>query len=175
MGAVPDVEIPGLEARVTIWDLDRGAIVTTSSGIDPSKFLAFSRDGAQIVTASEGGTDVWDTRTGEQLAELPQRFNDIAFSPDGTSFAGALADATVRLYDAVSFEERLILRGLAETASWVDFSRDGSMLVSGGGQGKVRVWALDIADLLEIARQKVTRSLTDEECRQYLHQEPCPA
>ena len=32
-----------------------------------------------------------------------------------------------------------------------------------------RVWALDIDDLLEIARQNVTRSLSDEECRHYLH------
>ena len=29
----------------------------------------------------------------------------------------------------------------------------------------VHVWALDVDDLLEIARQSVTRLLTDEECR----------
>ena len=28
---------------------------------------------------------------------------------------------------------------------------------------------------LEIARHNVTRSLTDEECRQYLHVEACPS
>jgi hypothetical protein len=38
----------------------------------------------------------------------------------------------------------------------------------------VRIWALDIDDLLEIARQNVTRSLTDEECRLYLHTAACP-
>ncbi len=30
-------------------------------------------------------------------------------------------------------------------------------------------WAVDINDLLDIARLKVTRSLTADECRQYLH------
>jgi hypothetical protein len=35
------------------------------------------------------------------------------------------------------------------------------------------VWALDVDRLLEIARGRVTRSLTDAECRQYL-QGPCP-
>ena len=42
------------------------------------------------------------------------------------------------------------------------------------GAGGVRVWALEIDDLLEIARENVTRPLTDEECRQFLH-ERCPA
>ena len=39
--------------------------------------------------------------------------------------------------------------------------------------GVARVWALDIDRLLEIARGRVTRSLTAAECRQYL-QGPCP-
>jgi hypothetical protein len=36
------------------------------------------------------------------------------------------------------------------------------------------VWALDIDNLLEIARQDVTRWLTDEGCRLYPHVEACP-
>jgi hypothetical protein len=36
------------------------------------------------------------------------------------------------------------------------------------------VWALDLDDLIEIARRNVTRQPTGEECRQYLHVEPCP-
>jgi hypothetical protein len=43
-----------------------------------------------------------------------------------------------------------------------------------GDDEMVRVWALDIDDLLEIARREVTRSLTDAECRQFLHVEVCP-
>jgi hypothetical protein len=38
----------------------------------------------------------------------------------------------------------------------------------------VRIWALDIDDLLEIADENVTRSLTDDECRRYLHDAACP-
>jgi WD40 repeat protein len=56
----------------------------------------------------------------------------------------------------------------------VTFSPDGTKLASTSQCGEVRIWALDIDDLLEIARQNVTRSLTDEECRQYLHLETCP-
>jgi hypothetical protein len=58
------------------------------------------------------------------------------------------------------------VRGLA-------FSPDGSKLAS-HSPTQIRIWALDIDDLLEIAREKVTRSLTDEECRQFLHVAKCP-
>ncbi len=37
------------------------------------------------------------------------------------------------------------------------------------------MWALDIDDLLEIAKGEVTRSLTDDECRQFLHVDRCPS
>lgn len=46
------------------------------------------------------------------------------------------------------------------------------MLASWADDG-TRVWALDIDDLLEIARRNVTRSLSDEECRRYLHVAAC--
>ena len=46
------------------------------------------------------------------------------------------------------------------------FSPDGSMLASWADDG-TRVWALDIGDLLGIAHDNVTRSLSDEECRKY--------
>jgi hypothetical protein len=39
----------------------------------------------------------------------------------------------------------------------------------------VRVYALDIDDLVGLARDRVTRGFTDQECRQYLHMFACPA
>jgi hypothetical protein len=38
----------------------------------------------------------------------------------------------------------------------------------------VRIWALDIGQLVELARSRVTRALTDQEGRQYLHMPACP-
>jgi hypothetical protein len=46
------------------------------------------------------------------------------------------------------------------------------MLASWADDG-TRVWALDIDDLLAIARNNVTRSMSDDECRQYLHVAAC--
>ena len=60
---------------------------------------------------------------------------------------------------------RLALHGPAP-AGRVSFSPDGSMLAS-RNDDSVRIWALDIDDLIAIARQNITRSLTDEECRRH--------
>ena len=102
-----------------------------------------------------------------------ERHVTFAFSPDGTRLAVGSADE-VRVFDARSGAELQVLRyrGVVEFDKVV-FSPDGSMLASSADDG-TRVWALDIDDLLQIARQNVTRSLSDEECRRYLHVAACP-
>jgi hypothetical protein len=37
-----------------------------------------------------------------------------------------------------------------------------------------QAYALRLEDLMALARTRVPRSLTDEECQQYLHVEQCP-
>jgi WD40 repeat protein len=98
-------------------------------------------------------------------------------NPDRAKFCqgrGTVQDSTVRLYDAHTYEQQLVLRADVGSSPYIDLSPDGSMLVSGDGYAMMRVWALDIDDLLEIAKQNVTRKLTDEECRQYLRVDRCP-
>ena len=56
----------------------------------------------------------------------------------------------------------------------VVFSPDGTRLAAIDDDGVVRVWALDLDDLVAIATERVTRNFTDDECRQYLHLERCP-
>jgi WD40 repeat protein len=100
-------------------------------------------------------------------------FDVMAFSPDGSRLAVAFAD-TVRLFDMATGLPVLVLRGHACGVGGLAFSDDGSRLASSACDG-IRIWALDLDDLLEIARSNVTRSLTDAECRRYLHAETCSA
>ena len=114
-----------------------------------------------------------DLGCGEREAQpsAPYSLRDVtvAFSPDGTHLAVGSGDE-VRVFDARSGAALQEFRHRA--AFKVVFSPDGSMLASRAADG-TRVWALDIDDLLEIARQNVTRSLSDEECRHYLHVAAC--
>ena len=47
-------------------------------------------------------------------------------------------------------------------------------LVTNDAAGVVRIWALDLDELIGIAKRKLTRTLTTPECREYLHVDRCP-
>jgi hypothetical protein len=42
-------------------------------------------------------------------------------------------------------------------------------VISGSTDGTVRVYTLDAAELIALARARVTRSLTEPECHEYLN------
>ena len=64
----------------------------------------------------------------------------VVFSPDGARIASAGFDATVRVWDAVSGDELLTIRGHSDWVWSVAFSPDGRRIASGGGDRTVRVW-----------------------------------
>jgi WD40 repeat protein/DNA-binding SARP family transcriptional activator/class 3 adenylate cyclase len=162
------------DPRVRVWDWKRGALLRTI----PSAFsVDFDPTGPRMVTASERGAEIWDLDGFKLLAGLVgahREIGQVAFSADGSLIATGHDDGTVQLFDAATGRQELVLPANACRAPRLAFSPDGTKLASANPCGGVRIWALDIGDLLQIARQNVTRSLTDEECRQYLHVDRCP-
>ncbi len=59
--------------------------------------------------------------------------------------------------------------------SVAEFTPDGKRLITAGWDGVTRIFALDLQELITLAHSRVTRSLTDEECQQFLHLDACPA
>jgi WD40 repeat protein len=87
--------------------------------------------------------------------------------------ATASSDGTAKVWPLAGGEP-VTLRGHRQGVEGVAFSPGGKRLATAGQDGSVRVYALDLGDLVAIARSRLTRGLTTEECQQYLHLEACP-
>jgi DNA-binding beta-propeller fold protein YncE len=143
---------------------------------DDIQDVAFGPDG-KVVTASWDGTaKIWDLESRRELATLRGHSGAIlgvAVSPDGTLVATASIDGTTKLWDLATGRQRLTLFDHNLVVNTVAFSPDGRFLATASGDGTVALDLLPIDELRDLARERVTRALTDEECRQYLH-EGCP-
>ena len=109
------------------------------------------------------------------LSSHTNRVYGVAFSPDGTRLATASMDKTAKVWDVSSGQEVRTLAGHTNTVYGIVFSPDGTRLATASGDRTVRVYALNIEDLMSLARRRITRSLTSQECQKYLHEEErCP-
>jgi WD40 repeat protein len=96
------------------------------------------------------------------------------FSPDGRRVATASRDGTAKVWEASTGAELLTLYGDGAGVGSVAFSPDGTRLAV-GGDNAARIYTLRIEDLVVLARSRLTRWWTPEECQRFLHQPDCPA
>ncbi len=105
--------------------------------------IVFSEDGRTVVIAGKNGRIVqWVPETGELhgLEDIGHHATNLAFSPDGRSLAGSMADRTVRIWDVATGALRQTLRGHVDLVMNVAYSPDGSHLASTSYDRTVRIW-----------------------------------
>jgi WD40 repeat protein/DNA-binding SARP family transcriptional activator len=157
-----------------IWDprTGRQLLPLLREGGGPGESGAWSPDDREMLTESGLGAKVWSASTGKQLRLLATGapVTELVFSRNGDRLAIGTIDesSSTRIWDWPSGVEAL---KLPEGGIRFAFSPDGKLLA--GVQPEpmpfVHVWTLDPERLLRIARHRVTRSLTEDECRRYLH------
>ena len=167
------------DKSLIVWDADtlerRGEL---RGHTDVIQDVAFGPDGKVVTASLDGTAKIWDLESRRELATLRGHSGAIlgvAVSPDGALVATGSLDGTAKLWDLATGREVLTLFGHDLVVNTVTFSPDGRFLATVSGDGTVALHLLPIDELRDLARERVTRTLTDEECRQYLHVGKCPA
>ena len=169
---------PGV-GRVEVWDWQTATLERT---LEVEPYAAAMSPISDLVAVGPGDSvpdqslSVWDIRSGERVATLEGHTgspNDLTFSADGRRLAVAGTDGRTRIWNAMTGELELTLGGHIAIVSSVSFRQDGTQLATTAADGQVRIWSLDLDTLVRIAQQRVTRSLTDAECRQYFDGAAC--
>ncbi|CAE7208581.1 unnamed protein product [Rhizoctonia solani] len=142
------------DQTICIWDAETGAMT-----LDPLRAhtnsivsVSYSPDSTSIASGSLDNTIcVWDAQTGEIILLLEGHTNLIAsvqYSPTGKCIASGSWDQTIRLWNPET--GALLLQPLLGHTSWIssiDFSSDGTRIVSSGGDG-IRVWDTQSGEML---------------------------
>ena len=109
--------------------------------------LAWSPDSSRVaveisLAVSEGRIQIASVEEGAVSLDLLVHTGwlKVAWSPDGTRLATGGQDGSVRILDAFSGEEILILRGHEREIWTLDWHRDGKRLATGSFDGSIRIW-----------------------------------
>jgi WD40 repeat protein len=162
---------------VTVVGLDRSVLAelpfvppATSAG-----HIAFSPDGT-LLAAGGSRLEVFDTETWTVRWTADAHDGGVFhldFSPDGRSIVTTGPDGSVRLWDA---RDGGLLQAVSMGEDYgkaVAFTDDRHVVV-GTQNGLVAGLTFDVDELVQIGRDRVSRTLTDQECRTYLHLSACP-
>jgi WD40 repeat protein/transcriptional regulator with XRE-family HTH domain len=144
---------------------------------------AFSPDGKWIASSGNDSTiKIWDSETGADIFTLTGHTGPtfgVAFSSDGHQLLSSSVDRTIRVWALPKPGQEiaipLTLYGNTGAVYRVAFSPDGTRIVSAGRDSIVHIYELKIEGLIAIAKSRLTRGFTAEECRAYLHLNVCPS
>jgi len=167
-----------IDNTVKVWDLSTGQPQLSLIGhTDLADQVVYSPDGKRLATASFDGTaKVWDAATGKEIFALTSHAAsvfDVVFSWDGKLIATASADKTAKIWVAATGKELLTLDA-AGPLSGVAFSPDGTQLAAASRDGTTRIYLLQIQDLIDLVKSRLTRTWALAECQTYLHADSCP-
>jgi eukaryotic-like serine/threonine-protein kinase len=132
------------DGSIKIWDLSKKRARCALRGHELSvNALAVSPNGDLIASASSDGTvKIWDLNKETALITLNNyrgSLRALAISPHGKSLALA-NDENIELWDISAHQRLAFFKGHVRLVEAVEFSCDGTQIISGGVDETIRFW-----------------------------------
>lgn len=137
---------PWGDGQVAVWEVGTGSQVWSSDESEGA-VAAISPDGSALVIGHADGrverVDLSDDGARETVpSSLVDGLIDVAWAPDGSTFAGATQERTVLVWDAGTLEPVAVLRGHWGNVTQMAYSADGATMYASGSDRTVLAWDL---------------------------------
>ena len=131
--------------------------------------------GVLDIAALARGVNLEEATIFEQEAHQGQ-IHGIALDGNRRLATAGTADALVRIWDIDSGDLLLEFPSGRDgtSSSYLAFAPDGGHLTYSDRVGLIRRFPLDVDSLFDLAKQRLTRDMTRDECIQYLDPATCP-
>ena len=144
---------------IGLWDAASGTREKFHLGFDFVQSISFSPNEKSLAfVAGNNQLYIWDL-TGADPPRLGINGGvgpTAKYSPDGKLLAVGMADGEIQLRDAASLQLIHIIRAHSGLVTGVDFSSDGSLLVSSSYDGSVTLWDVKAAIVSDTSQSSPT-------------------
>ena len=134
--------ISAAEGTVRLWDLKAQAIAQSYSDDENSIVdFAVQSDNKSIITAHADGSVRVETIAAQIVHRADDtRVNDLSISANGSQYATAGADGTIKLWITSNSTPKLSFTGFEGPALCVSLSPDNQQIAAGGTDKTIRTW-----------------------------------
>jgi serine/threonine protein kinase/DNA-binding SARP family transcriptional activator/WD40 repeat protein len=141
--------------------------------------FVFTPDGEHLIGATPNMSIlVIDTATWQLSRSLRGHrghISDLGVSPDSSMIASSDVSGLVRIWDLETGTPLQAMSLGEQSVQNVEFLNSSHLLVTPQTGPNALILTIDVDELVEIARSRVTRGFTTEECQAYLRLDVCPS
>ena len=131
-----------------LWDIATGQQISMFDTEIATSGACFSPEGSTSAFAGFGAVEIWNPTTGIRVRKIESHAFDgsgqnglaiVRYSSDGRKLLG-FGGNSILVWDAISGEEMLVLKGHIDRVITATFTPDGRRIVSGSLDGAIKIW-----------------------------------